>query len=409
MAWDVRPTRDLDEFKRAVGAIGHYFGGWPAGRRGRAAVLEQPAVRADARRVRRRPDRRRRGRVPVRADRSRRHGPLRRRHGRRRPADSPSPRHPDGDDARPARGHPRARASRSPRSGPRRRSSTAGSATASRRSPCEMALPSGYAGLREPPDDRATRPPRPARGVEGRVRRRSTTASALRTPGMFARTDTWWETRNLPDPPDRRQGGGEKNALVLELDGEPAGYALYRIHTKFESGAAAGHVDVIEAVADGPRGDARALAGAPRHGLEGDAEGLHAPDRPPAHAPARPIRAGCSCASATGSGSGSSTSVRRCRRGHTPTTRPSCSRSKTRSCRRTPAAGGSAAGRRSGRTTSRIWRSAIGELGSAYLGGFGFGELVRAGVVRELKEGGAARADVLFQTGASKPWCPEIF
>ena len=69
---------------------------------------------------------------------------------------------------------------------------------------------------------------------------------------MFGRTDTWWETRNLPDPPDRRQGGGEKNALVLELDGEPAGYALYRIHTKFEGGAAAGHVDVIEAIADGP-------------------------------------------------------------------------------------------------------------------------------------------------------------
>ena len=30
MGWDVRPTSDLDEFKRAVGAIGHYFGGWPA-------------------------------------------------------------------------------------------------------------------------------------------------------------------------------------------------------------------------------------------------------------------------------------------------------------------------------------------------------------------------------------------
>ncbi|HSO01122.1 MAG TPA: GNAT family N-acetyltransferase, partial [Gaiellaceae bacterium] len=30
MGWDVRPTRDLEEFKRAVGAIGHYFGGWPA-------------------------------------------------------------------------------------------------------------------------------------------------------------------------------------------------------------------------------------------------------------------------------------------------------------------------------------------------------------------------------------------
>ena len=51
----------------------------------------------------------------------------------------------------------------------------------------------------------------------------------------------------------------------------------------------------------------------------------------------------------------------------------------------------------------------VGELGSAYLGGFGFGELARAGVVRELKEEGAVRADALFRTGASKPWCPEIF
>ena len=50
----------------------------------------------------------------------------------------------------------------------------------------------------------------------------------------------------------------------------------------------------------------------------------------------------------------------------------------------------------------------VGELGSAYLGGFGFGELVRAGS-NELKEGGAARADALFRTDAPKPWCPEIF
>ena len=116
---------------------------------------------------------------------------------------------------------------------------------------CEMSLPNGYSGLREPPDERATTRLVPLAeskdifsAIYDRVR--------LRTPGMFCRTDTWWETRNLPDPPERRQGGGEKNALVLELDGEPAGYALYRIHTKFEGGGAAGHVDVIEAVADGP-------------------------------------------------------------------------------------------------------------------------------------------------------------
>jgi len=51
----------------------------------------------------------------------------------------------------------------------------------------------------------------------------------------------------------------------------------------------------------------------------------------------------------------------------------------------------------------------VGELGAAYLGGFTFAELVRAGVVRELKEGGAARADAVFISDAPKPWCPEIF
>jgi predicted acetyltransferase len=51
----------------------------------------------------------------------------------------------------------------------------------------------------------------------------------------------------------------------------------------------------------------------------------------------------------------------------------------------------------------------VGELASVYLGGFDFGELARAGVVRELNDGAAARADALFATGTPKPWCPEIF
>jgi predicted acetyltransferase len=50
----------------------------------------------------------------------------------------------------------------------------------------------------------------------------------------------------------------------------------------------------------------------------------------------------------------------------------------------------------------------VNEVGSLYLGGFGASELVRAGLVRELREGAAARADLLFAT-PRKPWCPEIF
>jgi predicted acetyltransferase len=51
----------------------------------------------------------------------------------------------------------------------------------------------------------------------------------------------------------------------------------------------------------------------------------------------------------------------------------------------------------------------VGELGAVYLGGFTFGELVRSGQVREMREGGAARADAVFRYEAPKPWCPEIF
>ncbi len=47
-------------------------------------------------------------------------------------------------------------------------------------------------------------------------------------------------------------------------------------------------------------------------------------------------------------------------------------------------------------------------LGSVYLGGFGFGDLLRASRAEELTEGAAARGDALFRT-ALAPWCAEIF
>ena len=47
-------------------------------------------------------------------------------------------------------------------------------------------------------------------------------------------------------------------------------------------------------------------------------------------------------------------------------------------------------------------------LGSVYLGGFTFAQLVRGGRAEELREGAAARADAVFRTDL-QPWCPEIF
>jgi predicted acetyltransferase len=50
----------------------------------------------------------------------------------------------------------------------------------------------------------------------------------------------------------------------------------------------------------------------------------------------------------------------------------------------------------------------VSALGTVYLGGFGFGDLVRASRAEELSPGAAERADALFGT-AIQPWCAEIF
>jgi hypothetical protein len=50
----------------------------------------------------------------------------------------------------------------------------------------------------------------------------------------------------------------------------------------------------------------------------------------------------------------------------------------------------------------------VSALGSTYLGGFTFDQLLRAGRIEELKPGAVARADELFRT-ERQPWCPEIF
>ena len=53
-------------------------------------------------------------------------------------------------------------------------------------------------------------------------------------------------------------------------------------------------------------------------------------------------------------------------------------------------------------------RCDVTALGSAYLGGFNFSQLVRGGRVEELRRGAAARADAMFATDRA-PWCPEVF
>jgi predicted acetyltransferase len=75
-------------------------------------------------------------------------------------------------------------------------------------------------------------------------------AAATRHPGMFVRTKEWWRNRRLADPEWAREGGGEQVRVLLELDDRPAAYALYRTHFSAERGIPNGFTNVIEAVGD---------------------------------------------------------------------------------------------------------------------------------------------------------------
>ena len=81
-------------------------------------------------------------------------------------------------------------------------------------------------------------------------------AALAETPGMFRRDETWWKTRILNDPPERRRGAGPKRIALLELDGEPQAYAMYRHNAAFAEGASTARLAVIEAMGATPQGTA---------------------------------------------------------------------------------------------------------------------------------------------------------
>jgi len=68
----------------------------------------------------------------------------------------------------------------------------------------------------------------------------------LEYPGMFSRSENWWKYRRLKDPEHFQ--GGPLNRVVLWLDGEPQAYALYRMNQSLERAVSKGFVQVVEAI-----------------------------------------------------------------------------------------------------------------------------------------------------------------
>jgi predicted acetyltransferase len=227
-----------------------------------------------------------------------------------------------------------------------------------------------------------------------------------KTPGMLARTRNWWEFRLLFQPP----GGGEdglKRFVVLEKDGRPEGYAIYRHKPKFEDGEFTSELQVVEAVAL----DGRPTAEIWRYLLDIDwSTTITAHLLPADHslwwllATPRRMRL------RIGDGIwvrlvdvGAALSARRYATDGAVTVEVADA-----FCPWNAGTWRIANGRARKSSAAPQLRCDVTALGSAYLGGFTFSQLVRGGRVEELRRGAAARADAMFASDRA-PWCPEIF
>jgi predicted acetyltransferase len=68
-------------------------------------------------------------------------------------------------------------------------------------------------------------------------------------PGAVARTVDWWNAYRLADPEHWREGSGPKTYAVLEFDGKPVAYVLYRIKSDWEDGFSKSLVKLVETCA----------------------------------------------------------------------------------------------------------------------------------------------------------------
>ena len=229
----------------------------------------------------------------------------------------------------------------------------------------------------------------------------------LEWPGMFTRSNAWWENREIADPEERRDGAGPKRWVVYERDGSIEGYAAYRHKPGFEGGTTNAELRVLEALGTSPE----ALRDLWAYLLAIDwiatvKSYLLPPDHPLFLLLATPRRmryrmgdgiwvrlvdVGAALSGRRYSGDGSivfevADEFCQWNEGRWKLSGGRAERSKDAADLSVP----------------------VQTLGSALLGGVSFAALRRAGGVVELKAGAIERADGLFRWDRH-PWCPEIF
>jgi predicted acetyltransferase len=225
-------------------------------------------------------------------------------------------------------------------------------------------------------------------------------------PGLLARGETWWKERLLADPEHWREGASPKYYALLEIEGEPAGYALYRVKPKWEEGGPKGELQVVEAFATSPESAAELwrflfgidlVARVKAYGIDPDwALFLQVTD---------PRRLHLSIAEGLWLRFVDLEAALRARTFGDGD--PAVLEVEDDVLPRN--AGRFAVGSEPGATGADADVAIhVTDLASAYLGAFTFERLAAAGRARELRPGGLARATALFATPVP-PFCPEGF
>jgi predicted acetyltransferase len=227
-------------------------------------------------------------------------------------------------------------------------------------------------------------------------------------PGVFARTREWWEVRIASDPPQwRPPGAGPKRFAALEVDGGVEGYAIYRHAPKWEGGAEVGRMVLNEVLSTTLQAEKELW----RYLLDMEwTQAVSARLLPLDHplfwilAQPRGMRMRV----------GDGLWVRLVDVGAALSQRSYAAPGPVVFEVVDDFCGWNAGRWKLENGDAKKTRSApdlacdVTALGSVYLGGFTFAELVRGGRVEERKRGAAARADAMFRTDRA-PWCPEIF
>ena len=226
----------------------------------------------------------------------------------------------------------------------------------------------------------------------------------VETPGMFTRTRDWWEIRRLSAS---RFAKGEQARVVLEVDGTPEAYATYRIETDMQHMISHSVLQVGEAIGATPgamRDIWRFLLAV--DWIETIRGSFLPPDHPLFLLLAEPRRMAWRA--------GEALWVRLVDVGAALTARAYADEGSVvfevedEFCPWNEARWKVAPGGAEKTGAEPDLRVGVDMLGSAYLGGFTFAQLRRAGRVEVLREGAVERADALFRTDRH-PWCPEIF